>query len=90
MPYTKTIWKNDGAPALNADNLNKIEAGIQDAHIAAEGASTELAAHKADEATETELGHIRLSDIAITDTTTGDRYKWGVEDGYIFLEKVVE
>lgn len=30
MPnYTKTNWVNDSTPAINADNLNKIEAGIK-------------------------------------------------------------
>lgn len=31
MAYTKTTWVNDSAPALDADNLNKIEQGIYDA-----------------------------------------------------------
>lgn len=64
----------EGTP-VNAANMNKLEQG--------------LAAHTAEEATETELGHIRLSDIAITDSITGDRYKWGMENGIVFLEKVV-
>ena len=28
MAYTKTVWVNNQAPAINADNLNKIEEGI--------------------------------------------------------------
>ena len=28
MAYTKTTWVNNQAPAINADNLNKIEDGI--------------------------------------------------------------
>ena len=28
MAYTKTAWTNDSAPALSAQNLNKIETGI--------------------------------------------------------------
>ena len=28
MAYSKTVWVNDNAPALNATNLNKIETGI--------------------------------------------------------------
>lgn len=31
MAYSKTVWANDTAPAINADNLNKIEQGIYDA-----------------------------------------------------------
>jgi hypothetical protein len=27
MAYTKTTWVNGSAPAINADNLNKIERG---------------------------------------------------------------
>ena len=30
MAYTKTNWVNNQAPAINADNLNKIEDGIFD------------------------------------------------------------
>ena len=30
MAYSKTVWVNDNAPALNAANLNKIENGIFD------------------------------------------------------------
>lgn len=32
MAYTKTEWVNDSKPAINAENLNKIEKGIADAH----------------------------------------------------------
>lgn len=32
MAYSKTVWNNLSVPALNADNLNKIEQGIADAH----------------------------------------------------------
>lgn len=31
MAYSKTTWVNDTTPAINADNLNKIEKGIFDA-----------------------------------------------------------
>lgn len=31
MAYTKTAWANGTTPAINADNLNKIEQGIYDA-----------------------------------------------------------
>lgn len=34
MSYMKTNWVNGQAPAINADNLNKIEQGIEDAHEA--------------------------------------------------------
>ena len=32
MAYTKTQWINNQPPAIDADNLNKIEQGIYDAH----------------------------------------------------------
>lgn len=30
MAYTKTTWVDNSPPAINADNLNKIENGIED------------------------------------------------------------
>ena len=33
MAYTKTVWVDDNTPAINASNLNKIEKGIEDAHL---------------------------------------------------------
>lgn len=33
MAYTKTTFVNNSPPAINADNLNKMEQGIYDAHI---------------------------------------------------------
>jgi hypothetical protein len=32
VAYSKTTWVNNQAPAINATNLNKVEAGIEDAH----------------------------------------------------------
>ena len=32
MAYEKTTWVNDSKPAISAENLNKIEQGIADAH----------------------------------------------------------
>ena len=29
MAYTKTVWVDDSAPAINATNLNNIEDGIE-------------------------------------------------------------
>ncbi len=37
MAYSKTVWNNLSAPAINANNLNKIEQGIADAHFLAAG-----------------------------------------------------
>ena len=35
MAYEKTTWVNDSKPAINAENLNKIEEGIAAAHAIA-------------------------------------------------------
>ena len=32
MAYTKTEWRNNQSPAINADNLNHIEQGVYEAH----------------------------------------------------------
>ena len=32
MAYTKTTWRNNQSPAINADNLNHIEEGVYEAH----------------------------------------------------------
>ena len=41
MVYIKTSWVNDSPPPINASNLNKMEDGIEAAHIAI--ASTDVA-----------------------------------------------
>ena len=33
MAYSRTVWVNDSLPAINAENLNKIEQGIYDLDI---------------------------------------------------------
>lgn len=45
MAYTKTVWVNLANPPVNADNLNKMETGISDAHSAAASASAAAAAN---------------------------------------------
>lgn len=42
MSYTKTNWTNNSAPAINADNLNKIEQGIYDNDAAIASANTNI------------------------------------------------
>jgi hypothetical protein len=59
MAYSKTVWVNDNAPALNATNLNKIENGIYDN------------AENVDDLLE---GLINLDTTASTGTTDGDLY----------------
>lgn len=41
MAYTPTVWKNGEAPAINAENLNKIEQGIAGADSLASQALTQ-------------------------------------------------
>lgn len=40
MAYNKTVWENDKTP-VNADNMNKIEQGIADAHELLDGIDAE-------------------------------------------------
>lgn len=42
MAYTKTTWVNNQAPAINADNLNKIEDGIFNNDAAVSNLTTEV------------------------------------------------
>ncbi len=42
MSYRKTTWANNQAPAINAENLNKIEQGIYDAHVHQELVCSEI------------------------------------------------
>lgn len=51
MAYTKTTWVDDNAPAINASNLNKIEQGIEEAHIGWSSISATLTYASADSPT---------------------------------------
>lgn len=42
MSYSKTNWTNNSTPAINADNLNKIEQGIYDNDAAIASANTNI------------------------------------------------
>ena len=42
MAYTKTVWVNNQAPAINADNLNKIEQGIFDTDAGVAAANSRI------------------------------------------------
>lgn len=42
MAYDKTIWINGSAPALSAENMNKIEEGIFECSIQLEGLPAEI------------------------------------------------
>jgi len=78
-------------------------AGAQAKAEAAAGAvQAELDAHLSEIATQESLGHVKVDGETITasngiisaqtqivDTVTSDKWKWGMEDGIVFLEKVV-
>ena len=78
-------------------------AGAQAKAEAAAGAvQAELDAHLSEIATQENFGHVKVDGETITasngiisaqtqivDTVTGDKWKWGMEDGIVFLEKVV-
>lgn len=73
MAYTKTQWNPGGPPGISAENLNKIEQGIADAHDKVDTALTvvgevaeELAAHKNESATLENLGHVNHVTLTIT------------------------
>lgn len=51
MAYTKTNWANNNPPPLDATNLNKIEQGIEDAHIGWSPANATLTYASADSPT---------------------------------------
>jgi type II secretory pathway component HofQ len=78
-------------------------AGAQAKAAAAAGAvQAELDAHLSEIATQENLGHVKVDGETITasngiisaqtqieDIVTGDKWKWGMEDGIVFLERVV-
>lgn len=47
MAYTKTNWVNEGPPAIDADNLNKIEDGIYDNSIQIEALQNDTVIYQA-------------------------------------------
>ena len=87
VPAPGTVVQ-EGTP-VNATNLNKLEQG--------------LASHTAEKATEQNYGHVKVDGETITasngiisaqtqivDTVTGTKWQWSMEDGIVFLEKVVD
>lgn len=88
----KLDWEFDDD--VTEDHLNRWEKGIKDAH-------DKVATHKTDDrATPETMGHVKaeteadgtlvLPEMELTDTVTDKVYKWGLEDGVVFLEEVVE
>lgn len=84
------------------DNPHEVTAAQVGAETPA-GAQAKVDAHADDVATIDALGHVKVDGETITasngiisaqtqivDTVTSDKWKWGMEDGIVFLEKVVE
>lgn len=71
MAYNKTVWNNDSAPYLNAENLNKIEEGIEAAHaiVPAEGTEGQVLTKTATGASWTDAGNPTDTQVA---TAVGD------------------
>ena len=93
--YEKTVYKNGEAPGISANNLNKNENKTEELDNA-------LATHLAEKATDEDLGHVKVdgetiiatngvitAQTQIVDTVTDEKWEWGMEDGIVFLEKVV-
>ena len=58
MAYTKTVWVNDSEPDIDAENLNKIEQGIYDAH---QTMASLVSGVKGDAETEFRNGNVNLT-----------------------------
>nr|DAL38486.1 MAG TPA_asm: hypothetical protein [Caudoviricetes sp.] len=69
MAYTPTIWKDGQAPALNAENLNKIEQGIAGAQQTADEAKQAVNNVIYDETLEKESGNYFYADFSSIDFT---------------------
>lgn len=72
MAYTKTVWVNNQAPAINADNLNKIEQGIFDTDAGVTAANSNVTALT------TEVGKKTVS-YAIQVTLTATEWSGGAQ-----------
>ncbi len=82
----------DEEAAGNLLNMINDLAGTGRTTETVKGVADDLEAHKAEKATDTKLGHVKLSDIPkpyITDPETNEEYMWGIEDGLVYLERVV-
>lgn len=100
----KTTHAIGGSDALSPGDIGaETPAGAQaKADEAAGAVQAELDAHLSEIATQENLGHVKVDGETITasngiisaqtqivDTVTSDKWKWGMEDGIVFLEKVV-
>jgi hypothetical protein len=78
----------------------KANAAFAFASAVAGAVQAELDEHTAEKATQENLGHVKVDGETITasngiisaqieDIVTSDKWKWGMEDGIVFLERVV-
>ena len=79
MAYTKTVWVNNQAPAINADNLNKIEQGIFDTDAGVTAANSRIDTTNSNvTALTTEVGKKTVS-YAIQVTLTATEWSGGAQ-----------
>lgn len=80
----------------------KTDVGLGNVDNVKQASKAEFDTHKSEKATLQNLGHVKVDGETITasngiisaqtqivDTVTSDKWKWGMEDGIVFLEKVV-
>lgn len=91
MAYQKTTWKNDDLPAINAENLNKIENGIE----ANDNTSTE---NKTNIGTPSNLNTSNKSNLVNAINEVNDKFNYSTtekvigtwKDGKPLYQKVVD
>jgi hypothetical protein len=89
VPVTGTVIEE--GTAINKAYLQPIEDALE-----------EFNSHKAEKATDEDLGHVKVDGETITasngvisaqtqivDAATNEKWEWGMENGVVFLEKVV-
>ena len=93
-------------PDMEAENVEydnaESELDAENVQDAIDEVNADLVSHKAEKATDEDLGHVKEDGETITasngvisaqtqivDTVTSDKWVWGMENGLVFLEKVV-
>jgi len=88
--------------AFQAHGLTNSDVGLSNVTNDKQATKSEFDSHLSEEASQTNLGHVKVDGETITasngvisaqtqivDTVTSDKWKWGMENGIVFLEKVV-
>ncbi len=84
----------------NPHQVDKSDVGLSDVTNNKQATKAEFDSHLSKTASQINLGHVKIDGETITasngvisaqivDTVTSDKWKWGMEDGIVFLEKVV-